>query len=86
MIIYVNVAAPRDGNGSKEMPFKHINTAAKIAKAGDEVIVAPGAMMSQDIFVEVGHGPTLIDNNIMPMSMPNGKLVKLGKLNKLDIE
>lgn len=24
-----------------------------------------GGMMSQDIFVEVGHGPTLIDNNIM---------------------
>ena len=26
---------------------------------------AEGAMMSQDIFIEVGHGPTLIDNNIM---------------------
>ncbi len=25
----------------------------------------PGGMMSQDIFVEVGHGPTLIDNNIL---------------------
>ncbi len=24
-----------------------------------------GGMMSQDLFVEVGHGPTLIDNNIM---------------------
>ena len=24
-----------------------------------------GGMMSQDIFVEVGHGPTLIDNNVM---------------------
>ena len=24
-----------------------------------------GSMMSQDIFVEVGHGPTLIDNNIL---------------------
>ncbi len=24
-----------------------------------------GAMMSQDIFIEVGHGPTLIDNNVM---------------------
>ena len=23
-----------------------------------------GAMMSQDIFIEVGHGPTLIDNNV----------------------
>ncbi|MCQ2520228.1 MAG: right-handed parallel beta-helix repeat-containing protein [Lachnospiraceae bacterium] len=25
----------------------------------------PGGMCSQDIFVEVGHGPTLIDNNIL---------------------
>ena len=25
----------------------------------------PGGMMSQDIFVEVGHGPTLIDNNVL---------------------
>ena len=30
-----------------------------------------GGMMSQDIFVEVGHGPTLIDNNILlsPVSL-----------------
>ena len=26
---------------------------------------AKGGMMSQDVFIEVGHGPTLIDNNIM---------------------
>ncbi len=25
----------------------------------------PGGMMSQDLFVEVGHGPTLIDNNLL---------------------
>ena len=42
MIYYVNCKASRDGNGSKEMPFKKINYAARIAKAGDEVIVAPG--------------------------------------------
>ncbi|MBD5507711.1 MAG: hypothetical protein HDR05_06615 [Lachnospiraceae bacterium] len=42
MIIYVNALAERDGNGSCEMPFKHINSAAQIAKAGDEVVVAPG--------------------------------------------
>lgn len=42
MIIYVNAKAPREGNGSKETPFKHINDAAKIAKPGDEVLVAPG--------------------------------------------
>ncbi len=42
MIYYVNAAASRDGNGTKEMPFKKINDAAKIARAGDEIIVAPG--------------------------------------------
>ena len=42
MIYYVNACAERDGNGSKQRPFKHIDDAAKIAVAGDEVIVAPG--------------------------------------------
>lgn len=42
MLIYVNSKAARDGNGSKEMPFKSINDAAQIAKPGDEVLVAPG--------------------------------------------
>ena len=42
MIWYVNAAAFRDGNGSREMPFKHINAAAQAADAGDEIIVAPG--------------------------------------------
>lgn len=42
MIIYVNCAAAKEGNGSKETPFRHINDAAKIAKPGDEVLVAPG--------------------------------------------
>ena len=28
-------------------------------------VAVEGGMMSQDIFVEVGHGPTLIDNNIL---------------------
>lgn len=42
MKIYVNVNAGRDGNGTKEMPYRCINDAAKVAKAGDEVLVAPG--------------------------------------------
>ena len=42
MIYYVNAAAGRDGNGSKNMPFRHIDDAARIALPGDEVIVAPG--------------------------------------------
>ena len=39
MIYYVNNSAPKNGNGTKEMPFKFINDAAKIAKAGDEVLL-----------------------------------------------
>lgn len=42
MIYYVNAAASRDGNGTKEMPFRHIDDAARVAVAGDEVLVAPG--------------------------------------------
>ena len=42
MIYHVNANASRDGNGSREMPFRHISDAARIAEAGDEVLVAPG--------------------------------------------
>lgn len=42
MKIYVNAKASHQGNGSKEMPFKHINDAAKVAQPGDEVLVSPG--------------------------------------------
>ena len=30
MIYYVNAKASRDGNGSKEMPFRRINDAARL--------------------------------------------------------
>lgn len=42
MIYYVDASAFRDGDGSPERPFKCIGDAAKIAVAGDEVIVRPG--------------------------------------------
>lgn len=42
MVYYVNAAAQRDGDGSKAAPFKHIDDAARIAVAGDEILVAPG--------------------------------------------
>ena len=42
MILYVNIAAYRDGDGPKERPYRAINDAAKIAQPGDEIIVAPG--------------------------------------------
>ena len=42
MIYYVNIQASREGDGSRERPFRFINEAAKVAMPGDEVIVAPG--------------------------------------------
>ena len=42
MIYYVNAQASREGNGTKEMPFRFIDDAARIARPGDEVLVAPG--------------------------------------------
>ena len=42
MIYYVDAQAFRNGNGSKERPFRWINDAAKLAMPGDEVVVAPG--------------------------------------------
>ena len=42
MNIYVNCNACKDGNGTKESPFRFINDAAQVAAAGDEVLVAPG--------------------------------------------
>lgn len=42
MKIYVDASARCDGDGSEFRPFKRINEAAKIAVAGDEVLVKPG--------------------------------------------
>ena len=42
MILYVNANAPREGNGSAAMPCRHIDDAARVAVAGDEILVAPG--------------------------------------------
>lgn len=42
MIYYVDAKAFRDGTGSKCRPFKHIDDAARVAVAGDEILVAPG--------------------------------------------
>ena len=42
MLLYVNAKAARDGNGSKETPFKRIGDAAQVARPGDEIVVAPG--------------------------------------------
>ena len=42
MIYYVDQAAPREGDGSRQRPFKRIGDAAKLAQPGDEVLVLPG--------------------------------------------
>lgn len=42
MIYYVDAKAFRDGDGSRSRPFRTINDAAKLAVAGDEILVAPG--------------------------------------------
>ncbi len=42
MKYYVDVNAVKDGDGSRERPFKRINDAAKVALPGDEILVAPG--------------------------------------------
>ena len=42
MQIYVDGNAVRSGNGQKEYPFQTISEAAKIARPGYEVLVAPG--------------------------------------------
>lgn len=42
MIYYVNSKTNKKGNGTKNSPFKTINEAALTAKAGDEILVAPG--------------------------------------------
>lgn len=42
MHIYVEAGARRGGDGTKERPLRSLAQAAKLAVAGDEVIVAPG--------------------------------------------
>ena len=42
MKIYVSASAAKSGSGTADRPFKTIGEAAKAARPGDEVIVAPG--------------------------------------------
>lgn len=55
MQYYVDQSAKRSGDGSREYPFKYINDAARIAVAGDEVLVAPGLYRE---YVDPRHGGT----------------------------
>ena len=40
MIYYVNVNAPREGNGSRETPFRHIDDAARAAMPAIELAIS----------------------------------------------
>ena len=42
MILYVDACARKDGDGSKDSPFRRIGQAAWIARPGDEILVSPG--------------------------------------------
>ena len=53
MIYYVNAAASRQGNGTKQMPFKHINDAAKIAMPGDVVEVVTDTTDGTILYAEM---------------------------------
>ena len=54
MCIRDSVNAGHDGNGTEQMPFRHINDAAKIAQPGDEVWVAPG-VYREDVYKRQVH-------------------------------
>ena len=49
MIYYVAADAPRGGDGSEKRPFQKINDAAKIARAGDQVLVLLADLMRKNI-------------------------------------
>lgn len=52
-MIYVNAGAVKSGDGTKEYPFKSLNEAARIARAGDLILVAPGVYRE---FIDPRHG------------------------------
>ena len=47
MTYYVDAGTRKNGNGTKDNPFKTINEAAAVARAGDEVIVRDGIYREQ---------------------------------------
>jgi alpha-N-arabinofuranosidase len=73
MIYYVSADAFRNGNGTKERPFQTISDAAKVARAGDEVVVAPGVYRE---YVDPICGGTDDDNRIVYRSeVPLGAVI-----------
>lgn len=72
MVIYVNGSASREGFGSREMPFKTISEAAKAAKAGDEVVVAPGIYRE---YVDPVNGGTKDKRIVYRSEVPLGAVI-----------
>ncbi len=72
MQIYVDQASKADGNGSKERPFKTISEAAKIAKPGDEVIVAKGVYRE---WVNPARGGTKEERIVYRSAEPLGAVI-----------
>ena len=74
MVYYVDAFARRAGDGSKEYPFRTIQAAAELAKAGDEVLVYPGIYRE---YVNPKHGGTA-DQRIVYRSVEPLKAVITG--------
>lgn len=75
MDFYVNAAAARNGNGTKENPFQTISQAAQIARAGDRVLVAPGVYRE---YVDPKNGGISDDFRIQYISLEKGGAVITG--------
>lgn len=68
MKIYVNANVIRDGNGTKEAPYKLINEAAKVAMPGDEVLVFPGIYRENVNPINAGtEGSRIIYRSVEPL-------------------
>lgn len=73
MKYYVSAAAPRSGDGTEKRPFQTISEAAKIAVAGDEVIVLPGCYRE---WVDPVNGGACDDKRITYRSaVPGGAVI-----------
>lgn len=75
MDFYVNAAAARNGNGTKENPFQTISQAAQIARAGDRVLVSPGIYRE---YVDPKNGGISDDFRIQYISLEKGGAVITG--------
>ncbi len=75
MTYYVNAKAKFNGNGSKAAPFKTINEAAAVARAGDQVIVAPGIYREQVVPRSGGTGDEQDQRIVYKSEKPLGAVI-----------